>query len=186
MNKQKFLELENAKFVSGNDVCEVYYRFLGKDANNEDLYRLMVFPKGKTFKYQCFFKTGSFEEMKNHADELANKEIERKNFEKSRLVKVGDIMTSVWGHEQTNVCYYQVVALKGKSSVILREIEKSRTPKEGTWCCEMVTPIKDKFVGSEFYVRVKGDSCKINEYETAKLEAPSGNVYKSREITTYA
>ena len=37
-------------------------------------------------------------------------------------VKVGDIFYTSWGYEQTNVNFFQVIALKGEASVILKEV----------------------------------------------------------------
>ena len=37
-------------------------------------------------------------------------------------VKVGDVFVDSWGWEQTNIDFYQVVGLRGKSSVELRPI----------------------------------------------------------------
>lgn len=37
-------------------------------------------------------------------------------------VAVGDVFVSSWGYEQTNVNFYQVVALHGKTMVTIREI----------------------------------------------------------------
>jgi hypothetical protein len=37
-------------------------------------------------------------------------------------VHVGDIFYSVWGYEQTNVDFWQVVELKGKQTAVIREI----------------------------------------------------------------
>jgi hypothetical protein len=37
-------------------------------------------------------------------------------------VKVGDIFSSSWGYEQTNVDFFQVIALVGESSVRVREV----------------------------------------------------------------
>ena len=182
MNRQEYIEYTNGKLIVSNDVCDVYYYDM-MDVNNQVFYKLMVFPKGKAFKYQAFYtKSGSsFDEMVQYANELANKEIERKLFEKSRLVKVGDLMVSFWGHEQSNVTYYQVVALKGKISAVIREIDVN-IQKTETWGVAKVRPIKDNFIGDEIVVRVKGDSAKINSYETARLEKFTG----AREITTYA
>lgn len=182
MNRQEYIEYTNGKLIVSNDVCEIYY-YPMEDVNHQTFYKLMVFPKGKVFKYQAFYtKSGSsFDDMVAYATELADKEIERKLFEKSRLVKVGDLMVSFWGHEQTNVTYYQVVGLKGKCSAVIREIDVN-TQKTATWGVAKVTPIKDKFIGDVITVRVKGDSAKVNSYETARLEKFTG----AREITTYA
>lgn len=37
-------------------------------------------------------------------------------------VHVGDIYYSAWGYDQTNVDFYQVVALKGKHTAVIRQI----------------------------------------------------------------
>lgn len=37
-------------------------------------------------------------------------------------IKVGDIFYMSWGYEQTNVDFFQVVALKGKTQVIIKEV----------------------------------------------------------------
>lgn len=37
-------------------------------------------------------------------------------------LKVGDVLRSSWGYDQTNVDYYQVVALKGSTQVVTRRI----------------------------------------------------------------
>lgn len=37
-------------------------------------------------------------------------------------VHVGDILYSSWGYEQTNISFYQVVGLRGKHTLILREL----------------------------------------------------------------
>lgn len=42
-------------------------------------------------------------------------------------VKVGDIFSSSWGYEQTNVNFYQVRELRGEQSVIVQEVYPSMT-----------------------------------------------------------
>lgn len=37
-------------------------------------------------------------------------------------VKVGDLFYTSWGYEQTNVNFFQVVGLKGETSVLVREV----------------------------------------------------------------
>lgn len=43
-------------------------------------------------------------------------------------IKVGDIFYTSWGYEQTNVDFFQVVALKGKTQVVIKEV--SLEPEE--------------------------------------------------------
>jgi len=37
-------------------------------------------------------------------------------------IKVGDIFYMSWGYEQTNLDFFQVIALKGKTQVIIKEV----------------------------------------------------------------
>lgn len=57
--------------------------------------------------------------------------------------KVGDILSSSWGYEQTNIDFYQVIEVKHKS-IVIREIaqQKEQGQYDMTGTC---TPIKDHF-----------------------------------------
>ncbi len=72
---------------------------------------------------------------------------------KGHSFKVGDILYSSWGYDQTNVDFYQVVALKGKTMVTLREIS-SRQVKATGGMSNTVEAVKDSFTGDEFSRRV--------------------------------
>ncbi|WP_407226574.1 hypothetical protein [Enterobacter roggenkampii] len=37
-------------------------------------------------------------------------------------ISVNDVFYSCWGYEQTNINFYQVVQVRGKQTVLLREI----------------------------------------------------------------
>jgi hypothetical protein len=56
--------------------------------------------------------------------------------------KVGDILVSSWGYDQTNIDYFQVVRTSDKS-VWIREIESFKHPEEGLQGTCM--PDKDNF-----------------------------------------
>ena len=47
-------------------------------------------------------------------------------------VKVGDIFVSSWGYDQTNVDFFQVVALCGQSSVRVREVNPPLVEEDAT------------------------------------------------------
>ena len=64
---------------------------------------------------------------------------------------LGKVFYSSWGYDQTNVNFYQVVALRGKKTVILRELEKDYTAT-GAMCGE-VKPILNSFKNNETYER---------------------------------
>jgi hypothetical protein len=60
-------------------------------------------------------------------------------------LQVGAILFSCWGYEQTNIGFYQVVAVRG-AVVDLRELAKERTPT-GDMSAN-VLPKADAFIGS--------------------------------------
>lgn len=85
-------------------------------------------------------------------------------------IKVGDIFYSSWGYEQTNIDFYQVIALKGTTMATLRKI--NHTSRNIGFCSDMVKPIPDSFAeNSEPFTR------KINSYSNV----PGCNGRKSYE-----
>jgi hypothetical protein len=62
-------------------------------------------------------------------------------------VKIGEIFRRSWGYDQTNVDYYQVVALKAKT-VVVREIIQARVKGSGGFMSCNVVPVKGSFVES--------------------------------------
>lgn len=77
-------------------------------------------------------------------------------------LRVGDILYSSWGWEQTNIDFYQVVAIRG-SAVDLRQLDQ-RTTEDG-YMCGTTVPLPDVFKGkththrlSKNYIRI--DSCR--------------------------
>ena len=57
-------------------------------------------------------------------------------------INVGDIFNSSWGYDQTNIDFYQIVSVSGKS-VWYRKL-KSDQVRDG-FMCGTCTPIKDNF-----------------------------------------
>lgn len=85
----------------------------------------------------------------------------------------GMIFYSSWGYEQTNVSFYQVVKLSGKTSVVVREISETRCTKDNFDFYGHVMPNRDQFIGDEMRKRINIDfdepSIKISDYERAYL-----------------
>ena len=59
-------------------------------------------------------------------------------------LRVGDILYSSWGWEQTNIDFYQVIAIRG-SAVDLRQLDQ-RTTEDG-YMCGTTVPLPDVFKG---------------------------------------
>lgn len=51
--------------------------------------------------------------------------------ERSHNIKVGDLFYSSWGYEQTNVDFFQVVELVGKSSVRVKQVSPRMVSENG-------------------------------------------------------
>ena len=67
-------------------------------------------------------------------------------------VKVGDMFCDIWGYEQTNVDFYQVIDLKGSTTVVLKPVNKNaRMIGDMSY---MVSPIKDDFLEGKYKTRL--------------------------------
>lgn len=81
----------------------------------------------------------------------------------SRNLKVGDILYTSWGHEQTNIDFYQVTQLIGTKSVMIREISSSKVPNTGNDMSGKVVAVPNSFKGKEIRKVVNGESLVIND-----------------------
>ena len=88
-------------------------------------------------------------------------------------VKVGDMFCDIWGYEQTNVDFYQVVDLKGSTTVVLKPVNKNaRMIGDMSY---MVSPIKDDFLEGKYKTRLM-----TNEEETIQRRVKdigNNNIY---------
>jgi hypothetical protein len=119
------------------------------------------------------------DKIKSWADVKQKRKDERKA---PHTIKVGDIMYSSWGYEQTNVDWYQVTKLIGSKMVEIKQIRGSRTQDElgdrGT-----VMPVKDSFINDAKPIRkiVSNNKIKIASYTNAWIWDG-----KSKYYSTYA
>jgi len=67
-------------------------------------------------------------------------------------VKIGDIFCFSWGYEQSNINYFQVVALKGTKQVIIREISYEIAETTG-YESYKVRPVKDTFIQNSQFIK---------------------------------
>lgn len=86
-------------------------------------------------------------------------------------LKVGDILRSMWGYEQTNIDYYEVTALIGKHTVEIREV--SRQSEETQSMQGVCVPVPGAYIGEPMRKRAdESGSVKINSFAWArKVEA---------------
>ena len=69
-------------------------------------------------------------------------------------VRIGDLFYGSWGYEQTNVDFFQVVALKGNHTAIIAKIAGDYV---GGFCMSgNVRPCRDEFIdGEQYTIRTK-------------------------------
>lgn len=122
----------------------------------------------------------------------AEKKAERKaEAAKPHNLKPGDILSSSWGYDQTNIDYYQVVGLIGSSMVYIREIG-CESVQDGFMQGESV-PCSGKFIGERMRKKVAagGDSVKVRDWGVwARKMNPvivaGMPIYRSQRWTAYA
>jgi len=88
---------------------------------------------------------------------------------------VGDILVSSWGYDQTNIDYYQVTDLIGKTMVEVRQIRAEVVGTSGYY--DKLMPIKDSFNTPRF----EGDTWRCETLR--KKVSPGGS---SISISSYA
>jgi len=81
-------------------------------------------------------------------------ENKKKKSEFVNPAKVNDILMSMWGYDQTNIDYYQVIEVKNKS-VVIREIGFASMENDG-YGSDIVSPCLNKFTGKPMLKRVSG------------------------------
>lgn len=87
-------------------------------------------------------------------------------------VHVGDLFYGSWGYEQTNVDFFQVVALKGKHTAILREIGRDYI---GGYAMQgNVRPCRDAFISEETYT-VRTKMCDFYNPPQLRLNHPTAS-----------
>ena len=95
------------------------------------------------------------ERFRHHDEAVA-----RSSEEFRRSLRVGDILYSSWGWEQTNIDFYQVIAIRG-SAVDLRQLDQRTT--EDSYMCGTTVPLPDVFKGKTHTHRQQG--CKSSSYK---------------------
>lgn len=80
-------------------------------------------------------------------------------------LKVGDILDSMWGYDQTNVDFYEVVGV-GEKTVTVRQISSRNVRSEGQ--SNLVAPASGRFVGPPMVKRVsEGNSISVGSHHAS-------------------
>lgn len=79
-------------------------------------------------------------------------------------LKADDILYSSWGYDQTNVDFYQVLSVKGRTAIVQEIGLKMVEGTDGHMCCN-VMPAIGQFKGSPMKRRIcQGDNIKANDH----------------------
>ena len=150
-----------------------------EDWENGTKYTAMVFA-GKRSKYDKYygFKTAERrdEYVKQYFEDIAaSYESKKKYAEKKKAMavenqdkyKVGDVLVSLWGYDQTNIDFYQIVK-KTKSMIVIHKIGKEFLDTKYA-SEDLVMPVKDYFIGKEMKKKVGPYGVTLNTYANASL-----------------
>ena len=126
---------------------------------------------------------------KNHEIKLKQKELSAERLAQFReTLQVGDILSTCWGYEQTNVEFYQVVSKKGAFCEV-REIAKRS--HDTAYMQSEVSPRQNQFIGEAIKKKILDGYIMIEsfiratplEYETL---ATGTKIYKRCYTSSYA
>jgi hypothetical protein len=117
----------------------------------------------------------------------AERKANRKAFR--HTLKVGDVLRSSWGYDQTNIDYYEVTALVGEHMIEAREIgaESSETGFMQGKC----VPTPGNYTGpAKRYRPTEGNAVKVRSFAWARpvayREVAGARVYSTDHWTAYA
>jgi hypothetical protein len=157
--KNKALGIEVFRCAAG----EIWLGYSGKSMKPDFHYRFSSIEVAR--EYVADWLKGV---AKRHADRLKKKAAD------ARVLKVGDILVSSWGYEQTNVDFYEVVALRGACSVMVRRVREERTADDDHRMTGSSIPFPGFYWGAPFLRRVGhgGNSVRLNSFSAASLLSP--------------
>lgn len=121
-----------------------------------------LFYTGKQKNHTWFYRFPTTEAMKNKINETISRliawedmKIERKERKQTETasVKVGDLFSYSWGYDQTNVEFYQVTKVSGKTFTIREIASRAHGENPSGGMSDYVSPAPDKFIGPEILKR---------------------------------
>jgi hypothetical protein len=173
-------------YLQTTDTETVYMLgFSGKKSKPDFHYRFRSLEQAE--KYRENWHQGLVSRARAKAERQAEKAAKRAQ---PHPLKVGDVLVSSWGYDQTNYDYYQVTRLVGKQSVEIREL--GRQAAETGFLQGDCVPVKDFFKGEPMLKRVnENGSVKVHSWGVwaSKKEAvkvAGVEIFKPDHYTAYA
>ena len=162
--RQRYIPTSSRKISSKHSQAVVYIY------TKNDKPCAVAFRGGRSFKPAWNYRFPSEAHMEHRIKQFFN--IERKNHEyreslkKAHTANVGDILVASWGYDQTNIDFYQVVELRGKTMVMLRELKQDRTG-QGWGGSSRCTPRKDDFASEPFRKKLDANNVATIDHANA-------------------
>lgn len=145
---------DSVVYASPDHLHAIAYR--GKKARSEWYYQFL--------SENSFLSAVSrfFESIEAHEQRKITRKKEQSEF--TTTLKTGDIIVESWGYEQTNVNFYQVIAVNGKQTITIREI--CATYEETGFMQGTCIPRKDVFTNDSLLMKKRvykfGTSERVN------------------------
>lgn len=123
------------------------------------------------------------------ASEALKKEMHDKRTNAGRGLDLGDVLKCSWGYDQTNVDFYQVTALIGKTMVEITPI--AADSDSDAWMQGECTPRPGHYTGKPMRKRARDGAVSITSFSTAfkmdPVETVDGTpIYAPTRWTSYA
>lgn len=188
--RQLYIPAKARKFVcNGADATAYVY----EDAKNRPCVVMFV-GRARKPTGRFYFRTEQsreayvrriFDGARERAAYKAERAAEKKAF--VNPYKVGDIFRSMWGYDQTNVDYFECVAVSG-SMLTVRELQQDR---EGTgYMTGRCVPLPGQYRGEPHRVRAQKGGFKSPIHGWASYEDPKivagVKTYESARFSSYA
>jgi hypothetical protein len=120
-----------------------------------------------------------------HAVRIAEASASRKA--QVRGLEVGDMLSAVWGYDQTNYNYYQVTKLVGTKTVEVREVEQMIESTE--YMQGNCVPVSGEYIGETIKRVATNGAVKINSsIHASKMEytlVAGTRIYSAGHFTSY-
>jgi hypothetical protein len=123
--------------------------------------------------------TKTFEWVSAHANRKAERKAKKAEATANHGVEVGDVFRSSWGYDQTNIDYYEVIAITGKTATFCAI---SQLTEETAFLSGECVPVQGSFIGKPFKKLIQKDSetsearIKINSFSNAWKITPVAKV----------
>jgi len=144
-------------FIDSNMLILLAFR----GRSSKAVVRLSFKSQEKLDNYLASFKA----EAQRKIDKEAKRAAQQKAYNEVQI-KPDSIYVSSWGYEQTNVSFYQIIAVNG-CKVTFRKIAQDK--KYDNQDSGQTVAVKDKFVGDSFNLRIGKYGFRLDTVETLRF-----------------